>query len=134
MIDDKSKNPVFIVSTGRAGSTMIARLLAMHPDVCALHEPHPHLRTEAFVKWSAPERKFSLSLEGVDKQSLTALHDFIGIRVYPELLEEMLEVVYQRPNRTKTYTFPPHTEWSGWEKQRFEEIAGNMMRTLGYVV
>ncbi len=53
---ERSKKPVFIVSTGRAGSTMLARVLAIHHEVLALHEPHPHLRTEAFVRWSTPGR------------------------------------------------------------------------------
>lgn len=48
-------HPVFIVSTGRSGSTMIARALALHPSLCVFHEPHPHLRTEAFVKWLKPD-------------------------------------------------------------------------------
>ena len=45
-------SPVFIVSTGRAGSQMIANALARHPRLCALHEPPPHLNAEAFVSWS----------------------------------------------------------------------------------
>ncbi len=49
--------PVFIVSTGRAGSTMIAQVLALHPRILALHEPHPHLRTEAYVRWKRVDMK-----------------------------------------------------------------------------
>lgn len=35
--------PFFVVSTGRSGSTTIARALNQHPDVTCLHEPHPAL-------------------------------------------------------------------------------------------
>lgn len=44
--------PVFVVSTGRTGSQMIARTLAKLPGVCALHEPRPQLYAEAFASWS----------------------------------------------------------------------------------
>lgn len=43
--------PVFVVSTGRSGSQMVARVLGAHPSVLALHEPMPHLLTEAYLKW-----------------------------------------------------------------------------------
>lgn len=32
------QTPVFIVSTGRSGSTMLSRLLSLHPDVLSLSE------------------------------------------------------------------------------------------------
>lgn len=35
---------VFVLSTGRSGSTMVARALAKHPDLLALHEPQIHLK------------------------------------------------------------------------------------------
>lgn len=44
--------PVFIVSTGRAGSMMLARVLGLHPRLLALHEPAPHLNAEAFARWT----------------------------------------------------------------------------------
>lgn len=47
-----SAAPVFVVSTGRAGSSMIAQALRIHPRVLALHEPHPRLRREAYWAWS----------------------------------------------------------------------------------
>jgi len=55
----KSKAPVFIVSTGRAGSTMLAHVLAQHPELTVLHEPLPHLNAEALARWrnSHPEDK-----------------------------------------------------------------------------
>lgn len=46
------KSPIFIVSTGRSGSQMLARVLGQHPGVLALHEPKPRLNTEAYLKWS----------------------------------------------------------------------------------
>jgi hypothetical protein len=47
-----SAAPVFVVSSGRAGSNMIAQALRIHPRVLALHEPHPRLRREAYWAWS----------------------------------------------------------------------------------
>ena len=38
-----SVTPLFIVSTGRSGSTTIARTLNQHPRVTAVHEPHRSL-------------------------------------------------------------------------------------------
>lgn len=35
--------PFFVVSTGRSGSTTIARVLSQHPEVECLHEPRIHL-------------------------------------------------------------------------------------------
>lgn len=46
-----STPPVFVVSTGRAGSQMLARALAKVPGVLALHEPKPHLITEGYLRW-----------------------------------------------------------------------------------
>lgn len=42
----------FIVSTGRSGSKMLARVLALHPELCSLHEPPPLLNTEAYLRWA----------------------------------------------------------------------------------
>jgi len=47
----ESKRPIFIVSTGRAGSKMIAKTLARHPETLSLHEPLPHLNIESFANW-----------------------------------------------------------------------------------
>lgn len=43
--------PCFVVSAGRSGSMMLARVLALHPDVGAFHEPRPWLNAEAYLKW-----------------------------------------------------------------------------------
>jgi hypothetical protein len=53
--------PVFIVSTGRSGSMMIARTLGVHPGIYALHEPYPRLNTEGFAKWSNPAKTSELT-------------------------------------------------------------------------
>lgn len=58
---DRERAPVFVVSTGRAGSKMLARVLAPLPGVLALHEPQPHLLTEAYLHW-----KGALSVEDVE--------------------------------------------------------------------
>jgi hypothetical protein len=44
--------PVFVVSTGRAGSKMIAHAMRVHPQVLALHEPRPGLHREAYISWA----------------------------------------------------------------------------------
>ena len=54
---DKKPGIIFILSTGRSGSQMIAKTLNLHPKVCALHEPPPHLNTEAYIRWSTPLKK-----------------------------------------------------------------------------
>lgn len=30
---------------------MLARILALHPEICAVHEPRPHLLVEAYASW-----------------------------------------------------------------------------------
>lgn len=53
MIDTgPDRRPCFIVSTGRCGSKMLARVLALHPEIGAFHEPKPWLNTEAYLRWS----------------------------------------------------------------------------------
>lgn len=42
---------MFVLSTGRSGSMMIARALAKHPALFAIHEPQIHLNVEAYVAW-----------------------------------------------------------------------------------
>jgi len=44
----------------------------------------------------------------------------------------MIEIASKRPNKTKAFTSPAYEGWSEWEKRRFDEIAGEMMRGLGY--
>lgn len=55
-MNDLTKNdsarPIFIVSTGRAGSMMLSRVLANLDGVLALHEPKPHLVTGAYLRWA----------------------------------------------------------------------------------
>ncbi len=264
---EQSKKPVFVVSTGRAGSTMLARVLAIHPGIFALHEPHPHLRTEAFAKWSRPERKrlierkihrkrkdiiqqvlinrlvyvessnyasnlieelyelfdarfihlyrngrdfvrsglqrdwyrkesvashikswirrkylvnigktaldnllshpdtlktrlekiswlwveinktilrnfsalpddrkFSLALESIDSNRLIELHKFIDVDIDAGILDEMLTIAGSKPNKTRKFSIPEHTGWSDRQKERFNEIAGEMMHKLGYSI
>ncbi len=43
--------PIFVVSTGRAGSLMLARAMAEVPGILSFHEPQPHLNTEAYLRW-----------------------------------------------------------------------------------
>ncbi len=78
------------------------------------------------------DRKFSLRLENFNIESLTELHNFIGINIHQELLNKMLEIANSKPNKSKKNTIPHHSNWSDYEKQRFNAIAGDMMRTLGY--
>lgn len=263
-LTENLKHPVFIVSTGRCGSTMLSRLLAIHPSLFVFNQ-YPSLRTEAFVNWSAPgkikliekrlrkkrdeliasvrrnrfiyvenstsaaflmdelyrlfdakfifisrdgkdflrsgmsrewykpetvinriktwlrrkffiqtgrdtsdtllippgkyrtrfdriawrwaevngiildrlssipnDRKLMIKLEELNKESLVAIHDFLGIHVDDPLIEEMLKIANTRPNKTGKYDFPPHTEWPEREIQRFNEIAGDIMKKLGY--
>lgn len=51
-VDALKLRPCFIVSTGRCGSNMIARVLDLHQGITAVHEPEPHLVTEAYLRWS----------------------------------------------------------------------------------
>jgi hypothetical protein len=51
MSSEQFSAPVVIVSTGRAGSMMLAQTLASHPDLLAFHEPKPHLNVESFRAW-----------------------------------------------------------------------------------
>jgi hypothetical protein len=47
-----SQKPIFVVSTGRSGSKMIASVMAMHPSVLGLHEPRPLMNLEAYSYWN----------------------------------------------------------------------------------
>ena len=269
-----SGSPVFIVSTGRAGSNMIARVLAAHPALFSIHEPLPDLNTEAYSKWAgrhgrakilahighkrgalieqvehngllyveashfcahlipelaetyharfihlyrdgrdfvrsglerprwyaeegrsrlavalefvkrqarrqflidvgstwddhklAPpismrsraekiawlwveinrvileslaalprEQSMSLALEQLQRDSLIRVLDFIGVEADAPVLERMVRIAETKPNRTRVRRVPPVEEWSGHERTRFSEIAGAMMRKLGYTV
>ena len=46
------KPPVFVLSTGRSGSTMLARALGLHSSLYAVHEPQPKLNAESFAEWT----------------------------------------------------------------------------------
>ena len=48
----EQKPPIFVVSTGRSGSMMLAKVLGLHPEICSFHEPLPQLNTEAYAKWN----------------------------------------------------------------------------------
>lgn len=47
-----SRRPCFIVSSGRSGSMMLARVLALHTEIASFHEPRPLLNTEAYLRWA----------------------------------------------------------------------------------
>lgn len=80
------------------------------------------------------DRKLSICVEKLDRQCLVDIHNFMGIHLDDALLEEMLKIANTKPNKTSQYTFPLYTDWSQWEKERFSEIAGDMMQTLGYKI
>lgn len=261
------KKPVFVVSTGRSGTTTFTRILQIHPEVCCLNEVQPPLRPEGFMKWSgywaeafiekrvldkrdklikqitanrlvyiegtppashliselhklfdarfihlycdgsafvqrAVERgwhkkrpllsqllifvrrrffmrfveggkvdrwltppsdmktqfekviwlwvevnktiirsfsvlpethKFSVRLESLNKDLLLELHKFLELKVYPEVLDEMTEILTKAIDQAgESALHHPYPEWSEHEKKRFGEIAGDMMRKLGY--
>ena len=49
---NEPKPPTFVVSAGRSGSMMLAKVLGLHPEICFFHEPLPQLNTEAYAKWN----------------------------------------------------------------------------------
>ena len=61
--------PVFIVSTGRAGSNMFARALARHAKLFAVHEPVPHLNAEAYARWRGTHSREHILLRLKAKRS-----------------------------------------------------------------
>lgn len=61
--------PVFVVSTGRSGSQMIAHALRAHPRICALHEPPPHLYVESLAKWRGTSRAHRVLLRVAMKRT-----------------------------------------------------------------
>jgi hypothetical protein len=260
--------PVFVVSTGRAGSNMIAHALRVHPHVVALHEPSPRLRREAYWAWSGkrdaawlrkrlelmrgslveqilangfvyvesahycshlivplrdlfpgakfvflhrdgrefvcsglerawyrgkevsvqarvvrfardrlhldlgkagwdhrllPPRQlrtrveriawlwaeinrsierglaavpqqdqFRLPLAALSVDTMRSLTEFIGVDTDPSILSRMMAVAVERPNKTKSRSFPPFDRWKREEQQQFFRIAGPMMKQLGY--
>ena len=67
--EGKLLNPVFIVSTGRSGSQMLAHVLRHHPCVCAFHEPMPTLNTEAYAAWSKSHSPDKISKKIASKRS-----------------------------------------------------------------
>lgn len=62
-----TKPPVFVLSTGRSGSKMLAHALAVHPEICAFHEPRPHMNVEAFVSWRHSQRHSKI-VDRVDRK------------------------------------------------------------------
>lgn len=53
--------PIFILSTGRAGSKMLAKTLALHPKLFCLHEPQPHLNPEAYTAWKNTKTEIEIN-------------------------------------------------------------------------
>lgn len=265
---DPMEQPVFVLSTGRAGSKMIAHVFQPHPDVCALHEPPPQLATESYASWAkripsarltsrvaykrrklvdqvtgnnlvylesslflahlvkplddcfAPkfvylfrdgrdfirsgwthgwygffdhenlmkkvktrlrrrlvvdignpgidhrlspprqiqdrfeklawlwsetnqaimnsleavpsDRKLWLCLEDFDREELRLLCEYIGVEVDADLIGEMMLVATSRPNQSESAEDPTFGEWSEHREERFDRIAGPVMRRLGY--
>jgi len=80
------------------------------------------------------DRKLTVRLEELNRESLTAIHNFLGVNADDALINEMLGIANTRPNKTQKYEFPPYNEWSESEMQRFKEIAGDMMKRLGYSI
>jgi len=82
---------------------------------------------------SLPEStKMSLKLEAFGRADVEALHDFIGLSKNRTDIKLMLERAGRKPNKTDHYSTPPPREWTQQQKNRFSEIAGDTMNTLGY--
>ena len=64
-----SNKPVFIVSTGRSGSNMVAKMLAEHPQLFAVHEPTPDLNAEAYASWNGSHGTDYIRKKVVSKRS-----------------------------------------------------------------
>ncbi len=80
------------------------------------------------------ESKFSIRVEDFNKDMLIDLQNFIGVSSGPETINEMLAIANRKPNKSKDFASPLSEDWSGWQKQRFNEIAGEMMHKLGYSI
>ena len=51
-MNNEPKPTIFVLSTGRSGSMMLAKVLGLHSEICSFHEPLPQLNTEAYAKWN----------------------------------------------------------------------------------
>ncbi len=262
---DRSSSPFFVVCTGRCGTSTLVKMLRMHPSICAMNAPRPHLSVESYAKWSTPwkknkienkirrkrtnlieqiinnnyiyveasnycanliqeldnifhnsrfihlycdgrdfvsrgldkdwykkmpfkyelqswvrrrfivdigrtridhqlpppkklksrlekiawlwteinrviihylsnipfERRFSIKLEDLGKDMIIKLHNFLGVEVIPDVLNNMITFL-NKVKEQKTPVSYPYEIWSDDEKIKFEDIAGEMMYTLGY--
>ena len=76
--------------------------------------------------------QMSIPLESFDRQTIARLHDFIGVPVRDEVIDEMERTAVGKPNKSKVETHRMPSGWTDTQNQQFERIAGAMMERLGY--
>lgn len=77
-------------------------------------------------------RRASVPLEEFGSSQLRDLLEFLGVDLDRAPFDSMLELAEARPNRTEERELPGPELWSDERRNRFREIAGSMMRRLGY--
>lgn len=80
------------------------------------------------------ERRFAARLEDIGPALLCRLLKFLRQDSDPAILERMCSLAAERPNRTREHSTPPQDAWDANSRQRFSQIAGDMMSKLGYAL
>ena len=77
------EKPMFIIGTGRSGTTLIGIILSMHRDVGYLNEPKAlwhaiHPKEDIIGNYSEGEAKYRLHATDADTQCIEAAHKLFG--------------------------------------------------------
>jgi len=78
------------------------------------------------------ERQYTLALEDFDQAHLLELHDFLGLSIDSQRLERMMLIASSHPNRSDLRSGHTDDVFTDERCVRFNAIAGDMMRRLGY--
>jgi hypothetical protein len=79
------------------------------------------------------DRSLRIAVETLnDSSGFRRILDFVDVDYNEQTLERMTELARRKPNKVDEHELDPPDEWSEKRNARFNEIAGEMMRRLGY--
>lgn len=103
----KVKQPVFIIGTGRSGTTVLGIILSMHKDVGFLNEPkaiwHAAYGKEDIIgSYSTSDASYQLTAENATKPEVaTKLHKIFGAYLFfggnKQLVDKYPELIFRIP-------------------------------------
>ena len=98
--------PIFIIGTGRSGTTILGKLLSLHPEIVFLNEPKAiwytvHFLDDLIGNYSRGEARYRLDENMVSSQIIQVIHRLYGYCLFltrsHRILDKYPEMIFRVP-------------------------------------